>query len=51
MNVIEFENLLDGMSEYSDEVQKEINGSKGGNKDRTKLEGQEGFDYLMKMFG
>lgn len=47
MNVIEFENLLDGMSEYSDDIQKEINGNK---KDKTTLEGQQGLDYLMNTF-
>ena len=48
LSVVEFENLLDGMSEYSDEVEKELNGGK--KKDKNKLEGQEGINYLLNTF-
>ena len=48
LSVVEFENLLDGMSEYADEVEKELNGGK--KKYKNKLEGQEGINYLLNTF-
>lgn len=47
LSVIEFEELLDGMNEYSKEVEEQMH---GGIKDKSKLEGKEGIDFLLNTF-
>ena len=46
LTIVEFEELLEGMNEYSDEINKQIQG-----KDTNRLEGREGIDFLLSKFG
>ena len=46
LTIVEFEELLEGMNEYSDEIDKQIQG-----KDTNRLEGREGIDFLLSKFG
>lgn len=49
MTIVEFEELLDGMNEYSEDMQRELKETDSNAKD--KLEGTEAIDYLLKTFG
>ena len=49
LTVIEFEELLDGMKEYADDVEEQFNESTGKNRD--KLEGEAAVSFLMGKFG
>lgn len=44
--MLEFEELLEGMDEYSKDIEAEMN----GDKNKTKLEGKEGINYLINTF-